>query len=706
MNKEKLETICFKVIEFGTHLVLLTPLIFFREWFHPVTAPKAFFFGTVVSFIFIAYVLLAVFNPRYRPRITPLTLVIFVFLAVLTVTSITGLNFERSFFGSFSRGVGLLTFFYLFAFYIVLISCFKERKYWERMLAVSVAVCVFVSLSVLLIFLDDAFNLGGGTMGNSSFFSAYLLFNLFFALMLLVIKRGRIRIFYGLVFALFLLFLFSNPGAFTKGAAAAFFFAIIVLIFSCLFYLNRKKAVFLLLLILILTVSGLVFSLQFDFAREKAIDFRESSSVQSRAAAWQISWHGWQERFWLGWGHENFSVPFARHFDPQIVISDDSWFDRAHNIVLDTGVSSGILGVISYLFIFCLAFFGLIKKLLLKGIKEENATIYFIMIAVLAAYFFQNLWVFDTVSSYLMFFLSLAFINFLLYPQKEKPSSGAGFLSVFMGFVLISATIVAFYQGSLQPARASKLIGQGPVQLSEEAVSGFQKAFEVFPPVSREGSVYLSSSIKFFVLREDLDKELTYRLFELAEKHLKKAVLQNPLDCRLYLFLGEHYNYFYKLDYNEEKLALAEQYLEKALELSPNLQKAHFALAQTRFFQGEDEKAFEILQKIKELEPRYKKVMWHLAIEYARIGEYELAVIELKELEDFRFSCRDVAYLATARAFFKQDGQDIDIFITLCKKGVEDTPKRSCFRTELIETYIEAGEEEKAREALKEWFDF
>jgi len=700
MNKEKLEKIYFKIIEWGTYLALLTPLVFFRGYFHLFNLPKMFFFGTVVSFIFIVYVLLAVFNSSYRPKITPLTLAVSVFLVVLTLTSITGINLEKSFFGTFARGGGLLAFFHLFAFYIILTSCFKERKYWERILTVSITVCVFVSFSVLFI------GMGGGTISNPSFLSAYLLFHLFFALMFLVIKTGRARIFYGLAFAVFLFFLFSNPQAFTKGAVAAFFFGIIVLVFGCLFYSNKRKAAFLLFLALILLALGLVLSLQFDFARERASEFWESGSVQSRATVWQISWQGWQERFWLGWGLENFTVPFARHFNPQIALSDDNWFDRAHNIVLDVGVASGIFGVLSYLAIFCLAFFGLAKKLLLKDVKEKNAVIYFTIIALLAAYFFQNLWVFDTISTYLIFFLSLAFVNFLIYPSKESVGRKAGFWPVSAGAVLIFLTILAFYFGGIQPLRASKLIGKGPIRPPEEFIPAFEKAFEIFPLAGIEGSMYLSCGISGLAEKEDQDKELIYQGFELAEKHLKKAIMQNPSDCRLQLILGEHYNAFYELSGEKEKLALAQEYLEKALDLSPNLQKTYFALSQTSFLQGEQEKALKLLEKAKELEPRYKMAIWHLLKGYAKAGEYELALAELRLLEKMELTCRDAEASMGARRIFDEAGQSLEVFIPLFEKGVEDNPEKLCFWLDLVGAYLAAGEKEKARQALEDWPDF
>ena len=110
-NRENLEKLYFRIIEWGTYAALFTPLVFIKDYFFPFVVPKTIFFRIVVDIIFVAYILLAISNPKYRPRFNVLTIAVSVFLAILILTATTGVNFERSFWSTFERMTGLLTFF-------------------------------------------------------------------------------------------------------------------------------------------------------------------------------------------------------------------------------------------------------------------------------------------------------------------------------------------------------------------------------------------------------------------------------------------------------------------------------------------------------------------------------------------------------------------------------------------------------------------
>src|SRR4030042_2632303 len=318
VSKNILEKIYFKIIEWGTYLVLFTPFIFIRDYFFPFVVPKTIFFRIIVDIIFIVFILLAVSNSKFRPKLTPFTLAIVVFLLMLVLASVLGVNFTRSFWSVFERMEGLLTFFHLFAFFIVLTSVFKEKKYWERILSASILVGIFIAFNAMTS--TSPTTRGGGTRGNSSLFSAYILFNLFFAIIFLVTKKGVWRLFYATALVVFLCSLFFNPGGFTTGAVAALIIGMFIMLFGfllvVLFLSDQKKLKIIVLSLMVLfALVALGFS-QTDYIKQKTEDLWQSGSVQSRLVVWNMGWQSWQERFWLGWGLENFNVPFIKHFDP------------------------------------------------------------------------------------------------------------------------------------------------------------------------------------------------------------------------------------------------------------------------------------------------------------------------------------------------------------------------------------------------------
>ncbi len=459
-NRSTLEKVYLAIIEWGTYLILFTPLIFVRSYFFPFVSPKTIFFRIIVDIIFIAYILLVISNRRYLPKINALTISLIVFLAVVILTSFTGINFEKSFWSTFERMTGILTFFHLFAFFIVLTSVFKEKKYWERILTVSMMVGILLVLYTLTS--QEPATRGGGTVGNTSFMAGYLLFDIFFAMILFLAKTGYWRIFYGLSLAILLsgLFVSREP---CRGAIGAFLGGIFLLALGYMVFSRKKLLKRLAPIILILVVLGGLGLSQTSFFKDRIIDIKDVPG-ESRAIVWKIGFDGWQEKPWLGWGQENFNVPFSKYFNPSLPLTFDVWYDRVHNIVLDTAVTSGILGLLSYLAIFGVAIFGLLR-ICPKVVEIRNLFFPLGMAVLIIVYFLQNIWVFDMISSYMIFFLSLSFIYFLIEGQNQKPLQEEpardlkGFYSFFGGLLIVVA-IVALYFGNIQPARASRYIVQ------------------------------------------------------------------------------------------------------------------------------------------------------------------------------------------------------------------------------------------------------
>jgi len=710
INKESREKIYFSIIEWGTYLSLFTPLVFFRKFFFPFVVPKTIFFRLVVDVIFIAYILLVVSNRKYLPRISALTTAIVIFLAIAVITSLTGINPEKSFWSVFERMTGLLTFFHLFAFYIVLSSVFKERKQWERILTVAMLVGVLLCFYVWTS--DESFARGGGTVGNTSFLAGYLLFDIFFAIIFLFVKKGAWKILYGIFSLILILGLFVSQEP-CRGAIAAFYGGLIILAFGYLLFLlfssGKKSLKTLSFLIPILLFLAVLVLLQFDFVKGKIIDAWQRYGSPSRTLVWKIGFDGWKERFWLGWGQDNFNVPFAKYFDPALPLSIDVWYDRAHNIIFDTVVTSGFLGLISYLAIFATAIFSLIR-LFSKVSERKNVFLPLGMIAVLMAYFFQNFWVFDMISSYFMFFLSLAFVNFLMLTSKEEPTADYSEkekpIYSLIGAILIIISVFSIYFGNIQVARASNFTIRGISLPLEEAIQGFQKAYEISPTSKTEVPEQFSRTIINLAVQAGQNptqqqKEILTSGFKSVEEYFQESIKKSPLDFRFYLFFGEYYRNVYQLTQNKEFINLSEKVLRKSMELSQKNQQAYWSLGQTLIIQGKTDEAIDAFQKAVNFEPRFAQSHWYLFLASKSGQKYELAFQELKKADELGYDWKKSLDNSKQVVDFYQKIGDVDSLIFILEDEVKSFPEDVYLWQNLADAYALANQKEEAREAAQ-----
>ena len=697
------------IVEWGIYIALFSPLVIFRSYFFPYVSTKAIFFRIIIDIVFIAYILLIFSNRKYLPKFNALTISITIFLAVVIITSITGVNFERSFWSVFERMTGILTFLHLYAFFFILAGVFKEKKYWERLLSVSILAAL---LEVFYIFTSkDSTAQGGGTIGNTSFLSAYLIFNVFFAIIFILIKNRPWRIFYGLALiplAWELLFRAKEP---TKGAISAFIGGMFILFFG--FFLfhsfkSGKKALkrLAVTLMVLLIIGGFGFS-QTDFFKDQLKYISKTTSWTARAIVWKMAFHGWQERPWLGWGQENFNIPFAKYFDPKLPVTGDIWYDRVHNIIFDTLVAGGIIGFLSYLGIFGTAIVSLFK-IAQRVTEKRNLFLPLGMIALLAAYFAQNFWVFDMVVSYMMFFLTLAFIYFLIEFEKPKedsdkkglPAGQAGIPS-FVAAPLIIVGIFTFYFGNVQPSRVSRYIIQGIASPLEESIPAFQKALATSPMATAEVPEQFSRRITSLLFSENEDQNLLKKGFELSIQELQKSIQKSPLDFRTYLILGREYNDFYQLTGDPEKLKLAEETLQIAKGLSPQNQQVYWSLAQTKISQGDSNQAIAFMQKSVDLDPNLVISQWYLAMTYKLAGKYELAIQTIKDAEKRGFEWRSsMEYIRQIIEIYEELKND-KALIELYSLAIEKAPQEPKFWVGLAVAQANTRQFDKARIAAQ-----
>ena len=635
--------ICKLLILIGTCLILFAPLVISKDIFFPFVATKSLYFMGLVQVIFFAWLALMIFSSEYRPRWNPILIALILFMAIFILAAIFGADPLRSFWSKYERMTGVLMWIHLFAFFLVISSTFRRWKDWVKIFSASIFVAVLVALLSLFPNLGGEFLAqsaqGGSTIGNTSFMGIYLLFNIFLALYLILKVKINLKIFLGISIAIIFLSIYLAD------ARAATLSLIIGLAFLFLFYLafvvkkNYLKIFGIISLIGVLLAS-LVIAFYVFQPNNVIHNWFVERATYARLVVWEGAWQGFLERPILGWGPENFEFVFVRHFNPCMSLSEcggEIWFDRAHNIVLETLVSTGILGLMAYIGIFLAVFYILWRKYFKKEVSFWMVGIFSIA---LIAYFIQNLTVFDTINSYLMFFLVLGFVASVIIPKEEEEkeeiisqkriSFSPWLISIFV--ILFSFSLFYFV---IQPLKASHYIiaaFRKPFA-SEERLNLYEKSLETSPMgryqvrefFGKQALQFISSEYVREVSAEGLRKDIDFII-----KELEKTIKEAPLDFRPKLILGEIYNY-YAILLDEQKIFEAERVLKKAIEVSPSNQQGYWALSQTRLYQGKDEESIYLAGKALELEPRLLQSHFVIIQIAQLIGDYQLAERKIQE---------------------------------------------------------------------------
>jgi O-antigen ligase len=606
--KIKKEVVCLKTIQWGTYLILATPLVVLSRFFFPFISPKSFYFMGLTEVIFACWLILIIFAPRYRPRLNRLLLAISLFLLILILATIFGVDPSRSFWANFERMAGLLMYLHLFAFFLVTSSVFKKKNDWIKIFTISTIVASVVSIIALTAKMVGEGNMpinvarNGATLGNSSFLAAYLLFNLFFGLYLFFEGKKRNRPYIVSLLVIIVAALFTSGG---RAASLSSILGIALLFLLYLAFKSKSKKLKVLgRAAFILSITGLlvgivILNLPGSFLQQKLIEH----SNKARPLAWQMAIFGLKDRPLLGWGPENFELLFDKYFHPCFFLKEcggEPWFDRAHNIVFDTLAASGFLGLFSYLFMYFCAFYVLWKKYLKE---KKDFWIVSIISCLLISYFVQNLTVFDSPSSLVMLFLVFGFVATISYQPKEEPKiKKTNFWQLLFILIILFCFSISFQKFVIQPAKSSYFLIESIIAPTpEKRIDFYQKALQS----SSLGKYQLRAHMGDLVITLIQDKKASEGEVEYITSELEKSIKESPRDFRSYLILGKLY-LLYAIQFDESKLAEAERVITRGIEISPTNQQGYWVLAQIEALKGDCKKALSLAEKSIQLEPRVK----------------------------------------------------------------------------------------------------
>lgn len=572
-----------------------TPLIVTWSTLFPFIFGKTIFIRTAVAIFWIFFSVLIFYSDKTSNIVSqaksklisavknPLFIFTSLFVLLMLFSTIFAVNPFRAFFGDIERGEGYLGLLYFFGFFIASLLVFEKRD-WLTFFKLSLFTGGILFFHGLYQYAD--FVRMQSFIGNPAFLAGYFLFIIFAGSMVLFSDQSRWwRRFGGLVglMALAGVFLTQTRGAIVGLGAGLFALPVYFLIFG-----QRKKIR--LVMALILTLFA-IFGGTFWFTKNAEIWQKipgvnrftalshNDSSFQTRLIAAGVSLDAVNpsknslERFLIGWGPENFSIAYNKHYNPEYLKYEGLWFDRAHNKLFEVLVMDGILGFLAYLGIW----FSILY-LIFKPIKTRNTYLSASILFFSVAYFVQNLFLFDQISTYIPFFAFLAFTISSFADSQNKQlitesklsrrifSYSSILIALFFTYCLIIYSFTAFYQN----LKFINEIKSGSAQRVFDNIDKFTKPYNYAQRELRNRFLQLTASYgNNSGLKPLVDKSIS--LFE-------EVVLREPSEPRYFTTLADVYRVQGELGDIEARKKSDEYYL-KALELSPKRQELLYNIA-------------------------------------------------------------------------------------------------------------------------------
>lgn len=712
--------------------LLATPflvLIVTRALYFPFITGKNFAFRILIEILAVAWVWAALRFPRFRPRSSAVVWAVLVFLAVMGLATIFSLSPYRSFWSSFERMEGYISLLHLALYFLLLGTVFTSDRSWSVFWHTTVGASVIVSLYALFQ-LAGKFAIHQGrtridaTFGNATYFAVYLLFHLFFLIWLaLRAERRGWRIAYSAAIVLEAVILYYTA---TRGAILGLLGGLVLLAVALAVTgrgLMRRLA-------LAALGTAVVLPVLFFLARDTGFVKRSpvldrfatislsETTTQSRFTIWSMALRGWRERPILGWGQENFVYVFSKYYEPSLW-RQEPWFDRAHNVFLDWLIAGGVLGLGAYFGMYVAAGWVLARAYRRRALNALTASVFG---ALLAAHFFQNLFVFDNLTSYLLFFAVLAYLHAVAGRPVElapslpavslsNPSKGAAaqasaarrralFPRGFPGAMAVIAGVAVLallYFANAKPILAAKSIldALAAAQFHPAAgrVDAVLTAFRRGLNLHTFGTMELREQTSQVVATIGADPAIAgqdrAKLVELAIGELEAQRRAFPSDVRAKIFLASLY-----AGSGQAEPAIA--VVNEALAISDRRPHFYFAAAEAYLNANRPDQAIAALRRAYELAPDYPEAVANLATVLVVIGREA----EAEALLEKHYGTAIVAEERLALAYARRGR--LDRALKIWEELVRVSAHSAKYRANLGAILFELGRRREAIAAFEE----
>ena len=624
------------IVLIALFLIPLFPLIVANSWFFPFITGKAYYFRILVEVAFAGWALLAFVDAKYRPKLSPLMIGVTLFAVITLIADLLGVNPIRSLWSNFERSEGWITVIHLWMFFMVTSVFFgsheKSKNLLHHWLHISTFIAFIVAIYGLVQWsghatIHQSASRLDASLGNAAYLAVYMLFHVGIAAYLFFVARSRkianyafLQWVYGIVAVICAFVLFETA---TRGTILGLIGAVMLSLFLYAVFARKesKKSRYISAgIILAIILLGLGFWMNRpDHFTKKGLPLNSIATFiqghevlnrlagislddmngQARQYIWPMALKGAMQRPLFGWGQENFNYIFNKNYDARMW-GQEQWFDRAHSVFLDWLVASGIIGLISYLALYVLFIFAVWKSTATTAEKS-------VLTGLIAGYAVHNIFVFDNLASYVMFFILLTLAYGLKDRSGEKVLFGTSVMSKDAGEYIVAPVVIVLLVAGIY------FLNVRPIQANTSLISALQACND---PAKADVTLFESTlAINAYVANQETREQflscaaqiLTNQqvpgptkqaFFSLAMKEVQAQIAATPQDARIYVLAGSFYNQI-------NQLQQAQSLLEKAHSLSPAKQSIDFQLATDYMNGGKTEQGLALLKQAYESDTTY-----------------------------------------------------------------------------------------------------
>jgi len=642
----------YRVVECLSYfLIVFVPLCFSGHHMFIFNTPKIIAISAIVL-LMVIFKLWGDQNDNFKIRFSFLSLFLCLFVLTLVVSSLLGIDPLNSFFGWRGGLTPLVSICALFVFSFIVASLIKRDRFVLKRLL------IFSFLTSILVMLVFYFNSSiidmkdGSTLGNSSYLGAYILFNIFFGLYLFLSAKKRNKI-WPTLGTLFLIInplfinlkniglIFSNPLSLlgiANGATLGILISTISIVFLFMIFSKKrylKISGIVLMSVFVLSILGMAKQLSTPETRLYRV-FTEAKT-SNRFLVWGIAEDGFKEKPILGNGFNNYIYTFDEHYNPNIYKDGYALerFFKPHNVFWEILSEVGLVGLITYAGLLACLFVVFLRK------KEER-TMGIVLSGLLVGYFIQNLFVFDSVTTYLMFYLVVAIgLGFSSSFEKEFKFKNKYFCLPSMALAIYLMHPLVF--APLRESRSMMKISIG------EHIKDLSQQREGIQDISLFGGVmddtYQSGKLsdlyqKKLYLAEGENKNIFLKELNSLYLYVEESIKKQPKYSESYLVASEILNLYMMVEMKEGKNVVFNgtnynvdiwqksfENISKSLELNPKNPASYLVLSQLFMLKADLDQAFQNVRESISLAPSNQDAY--------SFGRFLLKVKPDKDFENF-----------------------------------------------------------------------